>query len=99
MEALRLRVKDLDFEMKQLTVRDGKGGLGRYTMLAESVIPALREHLARVQLVHAQDLRRGNGALPRRPKVRLGQAGATGCRGHHRHRHSKENARRVISIA
>jgi integrase len=47
MEALRLRVKDLDFEMRQLTVRDGKGAKDRYTMLAEASIPVLREHLTR----------------------------------------------------
>jgi integron integrase len=63
MEALRLRVKDLDFEMKQLTVRDGKGSKDRYTVLAESVIPALREHLVAVQWVHAQDLRQGGGSV------------------------------------
>ena len=50
MEGLRLRVKDLDFEMKQLTVRDGKGAKDRFTVLAEGVIPALREHLANVRL-------------------------------------------------
>ena len=38
LEALRLRVQDLDFEMKQLTVRDGKGAKDRCTMLAESVL-------------------------------------------------------------
>jgi integron integrase len=63
MEALRLRVKDLDFEMKQLTVRDGKGSKDRYTVLAESVIPPLREHLIGVQLVHEQDLRQGGGSV------------------------------------
>jgi hypothetical protein len=39
MEGLRLRVKDLDFEMKQLTVRDGKGAKDRYTVLADGIIP------------------------------------------------------------
>ncbi|HZR18231.1 MAG TPA: integron integrase [Verrucomicrobiae bacterium] len=63
MEALRLRVKDLDFEMKQLTVRDGKGSKDRYTVLAESVIPALREHLIGVQSVHQQDLGQGGGSV------------------------------------
>ncbi len=33
MEALRLRVKDLDFERRELTVRDGKGNKDRRTML------------------------------------------------------------------
>ena len=45
MEALRLRVKDLDFEMKQLTVRDGKGAKDRYTVLPEAIIPILQAHL------------------------------------------------------
>ena len=63
MEALRLRVKDLDFEMRQLTVRDGKGAKDRYTVLAENVIPALREHLERVRLIHEADLRQGAGTV------------------------------------
>src|SRR5271169_4981265 len=60
---LRLRVQDLDFEMKQLTVRDGKGAKDRFTVLAEGVIPALREHLANVRLKHQEDLAAGNGAV------------------------------------
>ena len=63
MEALRLRVKDLDFEMKQLTVRDGKGAKDRYTVLAEGIIPVLREHLAGVRLTHEEDLRTGGGSV------------------------------------
>jgi integron integrase len=63
MEGLRLRVQDLDFEMKQLTVRDGKGAKDRYTVLPESVIPILREHLERVRLTHQEDLRGGYGAV------------------------------------
>ena len=59
MEGLRLRVQDLDFEMKQLTVRDGKGAKDRFTVLAEGVIPALREHLADVRLTHQEDLAAG----------------------------------------
>jgi len=63
LEALRLRVHDLDFEMKQLTVRDGKGAKDRCTVLPESVIATLREHLVRVRLRHEEDLREGNGAV------------------------------------
>src|SRR4051794_765242 len=37
MEALRLRVQDVDFGMKQITVRDGKGAKDRYTVLADAV--------------------------------------------------------------
>ncbi len=63
LEALRLRVKDIDFGMKQLTVRDGKGAKDRFTMLAEAVIPALREHLEAVRLRHQEDLRNGFGTV------------------------------------
>jgi integron integrase len=63
MEALRMRVQDVDLKMKQVTVRDGKGAKDRYTTLAESLIPVLREHLQRVQLIHREDLARGGGAV------------------------------------
>ncbi|HTY88685.1 MAG TPA: integron integrase [Candidatus Acidoferrum sp.] len=63
MEALRLRVQDLDLKMKQVTVRDGKGAKDRFTTLAESLVPALREHLHRVELIHREDLAAGGGAV------------------------------------
>ncbi len=63
MEALRLRIQDIDFGMKQLTVRDGKGAKDRFTVLAESVVWALREHLEQVRLQHQQDLRAGYGSV------------------------------------
>jgi integron integrase len=63
LEGLRLRVQDLDFAMKQITVRDGKGAKDRYTPLAELLIPALREHLEKVKLIHQEDLRKGFGAV------------------------------------
>ena len=61
MECVRLRVKDLDFEYRQLTVRDGKGQNDRLTMLPVSVIESLKTHLADVKIVHDQDLREGFG--------------------------------------
>jgi integron integrase len=63
MEALRLRVQDVDLKMKQVTVRDGKGAKDRYTTLAEALVPVLREHLQRVQMIHREDLARGGGAV------------------------------------
>ena len=63
LEALRLRVQDIDFSMKQITVRDGKGAKDRFTVLAESVITPLREHLERVRLTHERDLREGGGSV------------------------------------
>lgn len=61
LECLRLRVKDIDMPQHQLIVRDGKGGKDRVTMLADSLIPPLTEHLARVRLLHEQDTRNGYG--------------------------------------
>jgi integron integrase len=63
LEGLRLRVQDLDFGMRQLTVRDGKGSKDRYTVLPETLLPLLREHLEKVRILHQQDLRVGNGAV------------------------------------
>jgi integron integrase len=63
LEALRLRVQDVDLEMKQVTVRDGKGAKDRYTTLAEALIPVLREHLEKVRLRHQEDLKVGFGSV------------------------------------
>jgi integron integrase len=65
-ECLTLRVKDVDFEYRQIVVRDGKGGKDRITMLPESVIVPLKGHLAWAKQVHERDVGRGHGdvALP-----------------------------------
>ena len=63
MEALRLRVKDLDFERREVTVRDGKGGKDRRTLLPESQIADLKRHLQLVRRLHEQDLEAGWGAV------------------------------------
>lgn len=63
MEALRLRVKDLDVERRELTVRDGKGGKDRLTLLPQSVVPALQDHLLRVRSIHQSDLNAGWGRV------------------------------------
>jgi len=52
MEALRLRIKDLDFEYAQITVRDGKGGKDRVTVPPQEVIPPLQTHLLAVRERH-----------------------------------------------
>ena len=61
MEALRLRVKDIDFERAELTVREGKGAKDRVTMLPGSLIDSIRTHLNRVRLLHNDDLKAGRG--------------------------------------
>lgn len=63
MEALRLRVKDLGFEERQIVVRDGKGHKDRVTMLPGPPVEPLQQHLAAVRLLHENDLRRGYGAV------------------------------------
>lgn len=63
LEALTLRAKDLDLDAAEIRVRRGKGGKDRVTMLPETVIPALREHLTTVKARHDQDLRAGNGRV------------------------------------
>ncbi len=63
MEALRLRVKDLDVERRELTVRDGKGGNDRLTVLPQSLVPQLQEHLLKVRQLHRADLVAGWGRV------------------------------------
>lgn len=59
MEGLRLRVKDIDFERNQITVRGGKGDKDRVTMLPASLVPDLRAHLAERRRWHDKDLATG----------------------------------------
>ncbi len=63
LECLRLRVKDIDFHYKQIFVRDAKGGKDRVTLLPESLIEPLRNHLARVKELHELDLTSGFGCV------------------------------------
>lgn len=63
MEAVRLRVKDVDFEMKQLTVRAGKGDRDRVTTFPTRLTPLLQNHLATVRVMHQQDLAQGCGEV------------------------------------
>jgi integron integrase len=63
LECLRLRVRDVDFETLQITLRDPKGGKDRVTMLPVMAVPALREHLERVQARHEQELAAGSGTV------------------------------------
>ncbi|MEA2561411.1 MAG: hypothetical protein QOH06_2915 [Acidobacteriota bacterium] len=63
MEGLRLRVKDIDFSQAQVTVREGKGGKDRMTMLPAAIRGDLERHLAQVKLLHQQDLAEGFGRV------------------------------------
>jgi integron integrase len=61
MECLRLRVKDVDLEYRQILVRDGKGEKDRVTMLPEKLVEPVRQHMGRVRALHARDLGEGYG--------------------------------------
>ncbi|MCP4252090.1 MAG: integron integrase, partial [Candidatus Scalindua sp.] len=60
-ELARLRIQDVDFEMNNLAVRDGKGNKDRYTILADYVKTHLREHFEKVKELHEKDLKNGYG--------------------------------------
>ncbi|MBF0390837.1 MAG: integron integrase [Desulfamplus sp.] len=62
-EALRLRVHDIDYNLKEITVRSGKGDKDRITMFPSSVISMLNNHLAIVKIMHEQDLTQGYGEV------------------------------------
>jgi integron integrase len=63
MEAVRLRVKDVDFARHEIIVREGKGFKDRVTMLPEAVAAALKAHLAKVKALHDEDLAQGYGEV------------------------------------
>jgi integron integrase len=63
MEALRLRVKDIEFERMEIVVREGKGAKDRVTMLPVSAVDALKLHLKRVKALHESDLAEGYGKV------------------------------------
>lgn len=60
-ECLRLRVRDIDFDYKQIVIRDAKGEKSRVTMLPVSLAAPLRKHLSYLSGIHGRDLREGFG--------------------------------------
>lgn len=66
MECLRLRVQDIDFERREIKVKGGKGAKDRITMLPESLIEPIGNHLSAIKRIHRADLLEGWGrvALP-----------------------------------
>jgi len=62
-EAIRLRVQDIDYNLKEITVRSGKGDKDRVTTFPVSVAGLLQNHLITVKVIHDQDLDAGHGAV------------------------------------
>jgi len=62
-EALRLRVKDVDFGMQQLIVRSGKGGKDRITLLPDRLLEPLRIQIESALHLHQSDLAKGLGSV------------------------------------
>lgn len=60
-EVLSLRVKDIDFQMNHVVVRDGKGEKDRITLLPQKLITDLREQIRKVKNLHERDLKDGFG--------------------------------------
>jgi integron integrase len=63
MECVRLRIKDVDFGMHQIIVRDGKGGKDRRTILPTRLVEPLHKQIVKVLHLHEQDLRDGVGEV------------------------------------
>ncbi|MEN9222536.1 MAG: integron integrase, partial [Thermostichus sp. BF3_bins_97] len=62
-EAQQLRVKDVDFAQCQLAIRNSKGMESRVTMLPETLVEPLQEHLLWVKRQHQEDLEQGYGSV------------------------------------
>ncbi|MBT7973075.1 MAG: integron integrase [Candidatus Marinimicrobia bacterium] len=62
-EAVRLRVQDLDFGFKQVTVRNGKGMKDRVTPFPETLTGPLHNHLEKMKMIHEKDLMQGYGTV------------------------------------
>ena len=62
-EAVRLRVGDVDYGYRQITVRSGKGGTDRVTTFPQKMTESLQDHLAQVRAIHQDDLAKGYGEV------------------------------------
>ena len=77
LEALRLRVKDVEFERREIVVREGKGSKDRVTVLPENLVAALRDQITRAKRLHDADLLEGFGEaeMPHALDVKYPMAG------------------------
>ncbi|MEK6685424.1 MAG: integron integrase, partial [Pseudomonadota bacterium] len=63
LEGLRLRVKDIEFERREIMIRAGKGNKDRVTMLPENLLLHLQDQLVKAKRLHDKDLSEGFGAV------------------------------------
>jgi integron integrase len=63
-ECTQLRIKDIDFDLKTITIRHGKGGKDRTTLLPERLLSPLRQHLLSIMGLHKDDCLKGAGFAP-----------------------------------
>ncbi|GLS15698.1 integron integrase [Hydrogenophaga electricum] len=79
MEALRLRVKDVEFARREIVVREGKGNKDRVTVLPENLIAGLQDQLAKARALHEKDVQAGLGRvyLPNALAVKYPEADRT----------------------
>jgi integron integrase len=63
LEGLRLRVKDVEFERREIVIREGKGNKDRVTVLPENLILPLKDQLAKAKRLHDADLAAGFGEV------------------------------------
>jgi len=63
LECLRMRVKDIDFELDEIVVRDGKGLVDRRTVFPEKLKAPIREHLFKRKKMHERDVEKGFGSV------------------------------------
>ena len=63
MEALTLRVKDLDFAYQRISIHDGKGHKDRVSMLPAALVAPLLRHIKCVKVIHDKDLKEGFGRV------------------------------------
>lgn len=63
MECMRLRVQDIDFELNQIIIRNGKGSKDRITLLPNRLIEGLQQQVKHVKNTHAKDVAHGYGEV------------------------------------
>jgi len=63
LECLRLRIQDIDFDLGNITIRNGKGRKDRTTLLPDACRQRLRDHLVHVRELHKKDLADGFGRV------------------------------------